>query len=138
MRRTANGSILIEHLIAIVITAILTAAAVPGYSAYLRRGWIVDATTALATYSGRLEASFDSSGNYGVLTCAVAAPATTDQWSYGCALQSSGQSFLVTATGRNAMTGYAFTLDEMNNRATTAFPSVSGARSCWLLQGTEC
>lgn len=138
MRRYAHGSTLIEHLIAMTVTAILTAVAIPGYSAYLRRGWVVDGTTALAIYAGRLESSFESNGNYGVTNCSVSVPAATDQWTFSCAVQSSGQGFLVTATGRNGMAGYAYTLDDATNRRTTAFVGLSGARACWLVYGTEC
>ena len=138
MRRKSVGSTLVEHVVAMAITAIITAIAVPGYSAYLRRGWTVDATNSLSTYAGRLEAAFDSNGNYGAGACAVAAPATTDQWSFGCALQAGGQSFLVTATGRGPMAGYAVTLDESGNRRTTAFEGATVSKGCWLYYGTEC
>ena len=138
MGRHCIGSTLIEHLIAMAVTALLAGVAVPTYTAQLRRGWIVDATTTLATYAGRLEASFDSNGNYGVAACSVAAPTGTDQWTFSCTVQAAGQGFLVTATGQNTMAGYAYTLNEASSRNTTAYPAVSGARTCWLIQGTEC
>jgi type IV pilus assembly protein PilE len=129
---------LIEHMVAVSVTAIIMAVAVPSYSAYLQRGFIVDATQALATYSGRLESSFDSNGNYGIGACAVAAPAATEQWGFACALLAGGQGFRITATGSGPMAGHAFTLDDAGNRRTTAFPNVVGARECWLVRGTEC
>jgi type IV pilus assembly protein PilE len=137
MKRSA-GLTLIEHLIAIVITAILVTIAVPGYTQYLRRGWVLDGTQALTVYSQRLEASYESNGNYGVTACSVAAPAANDQWGFSCTLDVGGQGFVATITGTGTMAGYRFTLDELGNRATTAFPSIVGTKTCWLIQGTEC
>lgn len=136
--RRSRGMTLIEHLIAMVITAILVTIAVPGYTQYLRRGWVLDGTQALTVFAQRLETAYESNGNYGVATCSVAAPAASDQFTFSCALVSGGQGFTATATGRNPMAGYTYTLNDLGNRVTTAFPSVTGSHTCWLIQGTEC
>jgi type IV pilus assembly protein PilE len=136
--KNSTGFTLIEHLIAIVITAILVTVAVPGYTQYLRRGWVLDGTQALAVYAQRLETSYESNGNYGIAGCSVAAPGATEQWSFNCALDVGGQGFVARVVGVGVMAGYTFTLDELGNRVTTAFPSVAGTRTCWLVQGTEC
>ena len=137
-RRRLAGSTLVEHMAATAITAILMTIAAPSYTEYVRRGWIVDATNTLTTYAARLDSSFDSDGNYGVAACSVAAPAATVEWSFSCALQLSGQGFLVTATGQGRAAGLAYTLNHGGGRITTAYPGAMSARACWLVRGNEC
>jgi len=123
---------------AVAAIAILTALAYPAYRAYLQRGWLNEGTSALRTYAQRMERAYDSNGNYGATACAVAVPAASVRWTITCGLQSAGQGFIATATGRESATGFAFTLDQSGAQRTTSFSGAATTRACWLVRGDEC
>ena len=135
----ARGFTLIELLIAVAIAAILAAVAIPSYADYVRRSRLTEAMDVLSNFATRMEVAYNNNGNYGVNSCAVAAPATGANFSFGCTLASGGQNFTATATGSGAVSGYAYSVDGGGNRSTTAFGGQGGMpKGCWLLRGTEC
>jgi len=137
--RKLRGFTLIEMMIVVAVMAILAAVALPSYSDFTRRANLASAFEALGTYRMRLEQFYQDSNNYGVSSCAMAAPATTTLFQYTCALTDSGQSFTATATGIGTMAGYAYTTDAAGTNSTTAYPDGSGLpKSCWLTRATDC
>ena len=134
----SRGTTLVEHMIALVITAVTVTIGYPGYTDFVRRGWMQDAMTTLAAFAQRMESAYDGNGNYGVSACSVAAPSATERWTYACTLSSGGQGYTVTATGALATAGFAYSLDNTGAQRTTSWSGSAVARSCWLVRGTEC
>jgi type IV pilus assembly protein PilE len=133
------GITLIEHLVAMTVTSIVMAIAVPNYSDYVRRGSITDATSTLQNHAQRLEAFYDDTGNFGAAgACAIAPPAASAQWTYACGLLANGQGFRLTATGRATLAGYAYALDDTGGRTTPAFPGTTITRPCWVIRTGDC
>jgi len=62
--RTARGFTLIELVVALIISAILVAIAIPGYSAYVRKGRRTDAKTALLDLASLEERYFSTTNLY--------------------------------------------------------------------------
>ncbi len=101
------GFTLIELLIAIVIVAILTAIAIPGYRSYVQRAQRTEAKTALLRIQAAQEKFFVQYNRYAVaLAPAVPAglgiPATTEGGLYDLALAilDGGNGFRITAVAR--------------------------------------
>jgi type IV pilus assembly protein PilE len=144
--RHQRGFTLVELMITVAIIAILTAIAVPNYSAYVIRGKLVDATSGLADYRVRLEQFYQDNRNYGAATvaCTPAVP-TSKYFTISCLVGATNQTYTATATsivnqGLGAAGDYTYTLNETNTRATTKFagatPSVT---TCWLTKkGDSC
>jgi type IV pilus assembly protein PilE len=136
----AHGFTLIEVMIVVAVVGILAAIAFPSYTDYVRRSRIAEATGDLTAVRVRLEQVYQDNRNYGstAANCPVALPnAGNKPFTYSCAwgATASSQSFVLTATGNagGPMDGYAFTLDNANNRATTAFVGAAGLPvACWL------
>jgi type IV pilus assembly protein PilE len=63
-RLQGSGFTLIEMLIVLVLTAIVTSIALPTYSQYVRRARRVEARTALLQAAHRLEREATATGNY--------------------------------------------------------------------------
>ena len=135
------GFTLIELMIAVAIVAILAAIAVPSYTQYVQRSRITEAINELATLRVRLEQFYQDNRNFGSTApaCGVAVPAS-DAFDFTC--NNGGQTFVATATGKASrnMAGFTFTINQDNQRQTTAFPGATGLpRNCWIVRaGDSC
>jgi type IV pilus assembly protein PilE len=146
VRSGPRGFTLLEIMITVAVVAIVAAIALPSYNDYVMRGKIVEATSSLAEMRTRLEQHFADNRQYPTACIAPApGPAPTGKiylpgaskfFAVSCALTAT--TYTVTATGdaTQGMAGFAYTIDERNNRRTTALPdgwSGAGASStCWV------
>jgi type IV pilus assembly protein PilE len=134
-----SGFTLIEVMIVVVIVAVLAAIALPSYTDYLRRGRIIEATAKLADHRVRMEQYFLDSRTYsaGGTTCGVPDPSYTsgrDSFEVRCTA-ASATAYTVTATGRDSMAGFVYTIDQANVRATSAAPiGWSTSATCWTVR----
>lgn len=135
MARKQLGFTLIEIMVVVAIVAILSAIAVPSYRDYVTRGRVVEATSGLADARSRMEQYFQDNRTYPT-GCVIqpAAPGATEvqltslqSFDLACAL--AANAYTVTATGKVAMAGFTYTINEQNVR-TSAF-SGSGASAGW-------
>jgi type IV pilus assembly protein PilE len=134
-----EGFTLVELLIAVAVTGILAAIAYPSYTEYVRRGNITEAITELAEYQVKMEQASHDNGNYGAGTCAVGLSNDTKYFTLSCSLGSGGTTYVATATGKAAMQGYTYTINEEGLRRTTAFVGASALpANCWMTKKGEC
>lgn len=145
-RHRARGFTLLEIMITMAIVAIIAAVALPNYIDYVTRSKIVEATSSLSDMRVRLEQHFADNRRYPTACIAPASgpapageiylPAGSKFFAISCALTAT--TYTVTGTGDAArgMSGFAYTIDEANNRRTTSLPtgwSGAGASStCWI------
>ncbi|MEF9962869.1 MAG: type IV pilin protein [Comamonas sp.] len=130
--RVQRGFTLIEVMIVVAIVAILAAIALPSYSEYIKRGQIVEGITPLADMGAKMEQFYQDNRTYvGACDSRIAAkPGDTARFGYGCSPGAS--TFTVTATGRGAMDGFIFELNEKGERTTTgAAPGWTAGSGCW-------
>ncbi len=135
---SARGFTLIEVMITVAIVAILSAIALPSYTAYVQRSRVPPALDALSALATRLEQRFQDTGNYANAgACGVAMP-VTENFVLTCVLSNGGQGFTATATGNGPMAGYAYTINHQGVRVTTAHPKGVPAGNCWSTRGATC
>jgi type IV pilus assembly protein PilE len=133
-----HGFTLIEVMVTVAIVAILSAVALPSYTAYIQRSRVPVALDALSAYRTRMEQRYQDVGNYANgAACAVALPAAGD-FTVTCALTNGGQGFTATATGAGPVAGYTYTVDDQGVRATTAHPKGLPGVNCWSTRGKTC
>jgi type IV pilus assembly protein PilE len=136
--KAQRGFTLIELMITIAVVAILSAVALPAYTAYIQRARVPVALDGLSAYLTRMEQRYQDVGNYANgANCAVALPAAGD-FTITCALSNAGQGFTATATGNGPVAGYAFTIDHLGTRVTTAHPKGLPGANCWSTRGKTC
>jgi type IV pilus assembly protein PilE len=126
--RRAAGFTLIELMIVVVIAGILAAVAIPNYSRYVQRGQLVEATQALSEFRVRMEQFYQDNRNYANgANCGAPLPGGLQNFAITCATANGGQTYTATATGSGGASGFVYTINQANVRATTGIPSSWGS-----------
>jgi len=151
-----QGFSMIELMIVVVIVGILASIAIPAYTDYVTRGKLAEASSQLASTRVTLEQYYQDNRNYGSTAggCVTAMPASpaVKYFTYSCnwtvasppnaTAGGTNQFFTVTATGiaNQGTGGFVFTVDQNNNKATTAVPANWTANAtCWVInKGGAC
>lgn len=140
---STQGFSLTELMITLAVAAIIAAVAIPGYRDHMLRARIPEATSTLSALALRLEQNYQDNQAYGdTKGCTIAMPAD-EFFTFECAANNGGQSFLLKASGKSpgAMSGFVFTLDQNGNAMTTQLPAAWGNApfNCWInKRGSTC
>jgi prepilin-type N-terminal cleavage/methylation domain-containing protein len=130
----SRGFTLIEIMITVAIIGVLAAIAIPTYQDYVRRGYVVDGTNALATTRADMERYFQDNRTYEKVSDTILPPCHADvtaaKRTFGnfvvtCAGDNGLKptTFTLTATGSGPANGVVYTVNEQNIRATTGMPT---------------
>lgn len=140
--KTQTGFTLIELMIVVTVIAILTVVAVPAYSNYVTRGRIPDATSNLASKKVLMEQFYQDSRTYVGGPACNADTTTSSYFNFSCV--TTATTFTLTATGKSAMAGFSYTINESSTKTSAIVaPASSGwlatSGSCWITkQGGTC
>ncbi|MEO3692628.1 type IV pilin protein [Roseateles paludis] len=146
-RHSAHGFTLLELLAAVAIVAILAGVALPQYKDYVTRSRLTDATVGLTTLRAQMERYFQDNRTYAnsgtfVAPCNADASARTfGNFVVTCTGTLDGTQFTLSAAGTGASAGFTYTINQKDERATTAVPSGWGSTcsSKWILKkGDAC
>ena len=137
-RRVMGGSMgftLIEVMIVVAIVAVLAAIALPNYADYIKRGKIIEATSALSDLRTRYEQWYLDHRTYAG-GCAVIRPVvdTTKAFVIDCPGESD-TAYTGTATPRagEGMTGFGYQINQANAKVTTSVPADWSNQACgWV------
>lgn len=131
-RSRQAGFTLIELMMTVAIVGILAAIAVPSYQDYVTRGRIPDATSNLAGMRVQMEQFFQDHQSYLNGPCTI--PTASTYFTYSCVNNVTATTYFITATGTGSMTGFIFTIDQSNSKATTGVPSNWTLNpNCWVV-----
>jgi len=125
---------MIEVMMVVAIVGILAAIALPNYADYVKRGKIIEATSALSDLRTRYEQFYLDNRTYAG-GCALIKPIVNNLRSF--TIDCPGETattYSGTATGKAAegMAGFAYTIDQTNTKKTTSVPAG------WALPGQDC
>jgi len=139
-----SGFTLIEVMIAVAIVAILSAIAVPNYTAYVMRGKISEATSRLAVKQVQMEQFFQDNRTYVAGTACTSDTTSSKFFDFSCTGTGapSATTFIISAVGKDSMAGFTFTINQSGATTTGAVPSgwtAPSPNTCWVTKkGGEC
>jgi type IV pilus assembly protein PilE len=135
------GFTLIELMMVVLISSIITAIAIPSYRQYVISARIPEATSQLTFYRFKMEQYYQDNQTYGINSVCGIALTNTVNFNYTCVTPSDGQSYVITAQGNNvnSMTAFTYTINEAGKATTTALPPSWGAvpRDCWIVKANK-
>ncbi|MCV2359500.1 general secretion pathway protein GspH [Paucibacter sp. TC2R-5] len=106
--------------------------AIPAYSDYVVRGRIPDATARLATLQVQMEQFYQDNRTYVNAPGCTTDSSTSRFFDFSCA-SASATAFSLQAVGKDAMSGFTFTVNQTGSKATSSVPSGwSTSTSCWV------
>ena len=129
-----GGFTMLEVMIVVAIVGILAAIALPNYSDYIKRGKIIEATSALGDLRTRYEQYYLDNRTY-VGGCAIIKPVvnTARAFDIDCPGESA-TAYSGTATGKatEGMSGFTYTIDQNNAKTSTITATGwTGNATCW-------
>ncbi len=142
-QRQQRAFTLVELMIVVAIVAILAMISYPSYTDYVLRGKLNEAFSQLASLQMRMEQYYQDNrmyNNSGASGACGIPNVNGTQFNFSCTPSNcSGtpetcQGFTFTATGINAATGFAYTINEVGTRATTSTAANWGPNNagCWV------
>lgn len=129
-----DGFTILEVMIVVAIVAILAAIALPNYADYVKRGKIIEATSALSDLRTRYEQFYLDNRTY-VGGCAVIKPIvdTLRSFNVDCPGETA-TTYSGIATGKAAegMNGFTYTINQANTKTSTITAAGwTGNVNCW-------
>ena len=131
-----RGFSLLELMVVVAIIGILASLALPAYNDYVMRGRIAEAHGELAAMRAKLETYYMDNRTY-VNACAAntVAPLPTGKYfNFSCPALTA-TAYTVQAVGTGTASGFTFTINQDNARATTAVPAGwTTNATCWVIK----
>ena len=134
--RQSKGFTLIELMIVVAIIAILASIALPMYRDYIVRSRIAEATSGLAAKRSQMEMYYDNSRTYlGAAACNTDTT-TSSVFTFSCSGTPDATTYTLQAVGTGVMTGFTFTVNQANAKATTITTGApagwTSSTTCWV------
>lgn len=152
--KTANshaGFTLIEIMIVVVIVGVLASIAIPSYNEYVVKSKIAHAHSMLSTKRVQMEQFFQDNHIYfqaaagavpEINSPACLADNSQKYFNYSCNVTATA--YTITATGKDEMTGFNFTVNQSNAKTSPFAGSPAGwaahsPDNCWVIgKGGKC
>lgn len=127
-----TGYTLIEVMVAVAIVAIIAGVAMPAYSGYIKRGRLTEAFTGLGAGQTSAEQFWANNRTYAGFDSAASFPKAGNNFTFTLS-DAAASGYTLTATGKDMMSGFAYSIDQNGNRKTVSVPvGWTGNSNCWV------
>jgi type IV pilus assembly protein PilE len=132
----SRGFTLIELMVVVVVIAVLSALAVPAYQDYVIRAKITQAISGLSSRQVKMEQCYQDNRTYTPAGgCDACFAFTGDDFAFSCD-NLTATTFRLIATGRGAMAGFRYTVDQTDMKQSliqsSGSPGWNGQDICWI------
>jgi type IV pilus assembly protein PilE len=135
----AYGFTMIEVMIVVAIVAVLAAIALPNYSDYIKRGKIIEATSALSDARVRFEQSYLDNRTYNGAGACAAIQAAAGQALKAftldcCSTAPTATTYTCTVTGiaTESMANFSYSINQANVKSSNVTePGWGSSATCW-------
>lgn len=132
MKKLQTGYTLIEVMVAVAIVAIVSAVAVPAYTSYVKRGRLTEAFTGLGAGHSAAEQFWANNRTYAGFDAASSFPKAGPNFTFALS-NATASAYTLTATGKDTMAGFVYTIDQSGNRTTVSTGDGMGtSTTCWV------
>ena len=131
MKKLQKGFTLIELMIVVAVIGLLASIGYPNYKDYVTRGKIAEATSQLSDGRIKMEQYFQDNRTYNNTLSPATAPAVTSNFSYSLS-SLTASTYMISASGSGAMTGFTYTIDQNNAKQTSATNGWGTSTTCWV------
>ena len=124
--KSQKGVTLIELMVVVAVIAILAKVMLPMYATYVIRGKIPDATSNLASKRTQMEQFYQDNRTYVGGGGCTADTTTSKYFTFNCTGTGgapTATTYIIQAVGTGTMAGFTYTIDQGNNKQTTAAPA---------------
>lgn len=145
IKKRERGFTLIEVMVVVAIIGILSAIAYPSYQDYVLRSRISEAVGAMESMRTDMERFYQDNRTYAGASAPCAVGRSIEAFDLSCTGTRDNKVFTVQAVGKGIATNFTFSINQLNERFTTAVRTGSGYNVCttssngWMLKkGQPC
>jgi type IV pilus assembly protein PilE len=141
----SSGFTLIEVMVTVAIVAILAGIALPSYNDYVTRSRLTEGASALSDLRVRMEQFYQDHRAYGTgASCGLDSASNQiiafpqpglSYFTVSCALTNAAQAYEIRAEGTGPLTGFAYLINQSNQRSTGGVPqgwTTPNPNTCWV------
>jgi type IV pilus assembly protein PilE len=129
----SGGFSLIEIMVVAALISVMAAFAIPTYKDYIIRSKITQAISGLSARQVRMEQCYQDNRTYSPPSpCQACPPTPVIEGDFEFSCEPETNTFMLTATGRDAMIDFVYTVNQSDEKTSSAPAGWGSGSNCWI------